>query len=268
MKKESSKINKTLLITVIILIIIIIGLICFITTQLGDKTNEKTEVIETSNTETEIKDINLITELSIKIDTLLAESDKTYHQTNTYEATKYRFEVLKQTLTKEEKQMIVLDNIKWLSMQKELWEKAKSNAHIKKLIRSYSEQQVYETTKYITPAEVNKYSMELFGEEIDPTIISESSKYVYDKTTSMFYFPEPQYGGTSASSIKSYKSKYEKKNDEAYVYVSFIFLSQTGTNSVLDKFSIYKDFEITDTSGYKKINYVIIILCLYVDKLL
>lgn len=256
MKKESSKINRGLLITVIILITIIIGLICFIFTRLVDKKIDSPKEGQLKPTETEIKNIDIITDLSIKIDTLLSESDKTYHQTQTFDPTRYRFEILKQTLTNEEKQTIVLSNIKWSTITKETWEKAKNNTRINQLIKSYSETQVYETTKCVTVAEVNDYSKKLFGEEIDPKKLSRTSIYIYDETTNLFYFPEPQYGGTTVNSIKSYKSKYESKKDEAHVYVSFAFLSQTGTNSALDKFTIYKDFKISEDTGYKKVQYI------------
>lgn len=258
MEKGSNKTNKILLILVIILGVLTVGLSVFIATNiLVKKTDEVQEEKEEVEVETAIKDIDVITELSTKIDTLLYKSDNQYHQTTSYYGYGYRYGLLKNELTEEDKQFILLNTITWNDMTSSSWEKAKTNENIAALITSYPETYLADSTKEVTEETLNAYSEQLFGAKLTnpKETIGRCPLYFYDSSLNMYYYPEPQCGGITNEMVKTYKSKYEEKGDEAYVYVSFAFLSTTGTNSKLDKYTIYKDFTYSTDLYFGNIAY-------------
>ncbi len=112
MKQSSNKTNKLLLVLVIVLSIVVLvetTLLC--STLLVKKSPPKEEIKEIIDKE--VKDIDDITDLSIKIDTLLSQKTNNYYKSNSTSAYGFRFQVLKSDLTDYVKQEILLDSVVW-----------------------------------------------------------------------------------------------------------------------------------------------------------
>ena len=252
LRKERKK-NQSLMIIIIILLLAILAMLAAIfVPTLIDKPQSETEGQKVVSKE--IKDIDVLTELSTKIDSLLGSSEMQYKQSSKDYGFQYGYEILKNGITSEVKQRTVLKQIDWSTMNQEVWQKAKTNEFISKLIPSYTEKYTYESTKYVSLEKVNAYSKRLFGEKLTNISkeISACPTYLYDQKNEMFYYPAPQCGGTSAEQIRTYKSKFEEKEDEAYVYVSFAFISPSISGEELDysDYNVYKDFDIVKEDGY------------------
>ena len=141
-------------------------------------------------------------------------------------------------------------------MNQEIWQSAKNNSFIKEIIPGYTESYVYGSTKYVSLDKVNKYSINLFGENLKTIIneIIECPSYIYDESNKSFYFPEPQCGGIFIGYSRGYKSKFEEYKDEAYVYVSYAFIIPDDSTYSADlneqKYIVYKDFNLIEKESY------------------
>ena len=260
--KVKNKTNKFMIVIIIFLSLCVGVLGTLVATTLLTKTttqkegNENKEVVEK-----EIKDIDVITELSIKIDTLLEFKTSEYKPSTSYTETRFKPEVLKQTLTDERKQLILLDNMTLESLEKSDYEEFKKTNIYKELAKAYPEDFLLTSTKQISLDKVSKFSEELFGEKITNPVkefLPRCGSYFYDEASKKYYFPEPQCGGINPNHIESYKSKFEEKMDEAYVYVSFAFMKVSGESDSMGynfMFDAYKDFDIVNNEmKYKDVH--------------
>lgn len=260
--KVKNKTNKFMIVIIIFLSLCVGVLGTLVATTLLTKTttqkegNENKEVVEK-----EIKDIDVITELSIKIDTLLEFKTSEYKPSTSYTETRFKPEVLKQTLTDERKQLILLDNMTLESLEKSDYEEFKKTNIYKELAKAYPEEFLLTSTKQISLDKVSKFSEELFGEKITNPVkefLPRCGSYFYDESSKKYYFPEPQCGGINPNHIESYKSKFEEKMDEAYVYVSFAFMKVSGESDNMGynfMFDAYKDFDIVNNEmKYKDVH--------------
>lgn len=241
-----NKTNKVLLVLVIILGIAVVALTTFICTTLLVKPESKTnEPEEKEVLAKEIKDIDTITDLAIKIDSILGYSDNEYHKSVTAGGYSYRYGVLKNTLSAEDKQWIVLNNAKWETLSGDAWKNTSLKTMIENDLTYMPQDQVFASHKQATAESINALSKKLFGEEITNPVetMGKCPMFIYDKTSKMYFYPEPRCGGTSSSIVKSYKSKFEEKYDEAYAYVSFAFLSPADEMVVDSEYIVYKDFD-------------------------
>ena len=255
-KKEKNN-NKGLMIIIIILLLCIIGLLAAIfVPSLIEGANKEEKQSEQADVVKEIKDIDVLTELSVKIDTVLGLKETSYKQSTDGLGYNHGHQVLKQGLTDLVKQRIILRNVEWSPMNQEIWQSAKNHSFMKTIIPVYTESYVYGSTKYVSLDKVNEYSKKLFGDNLKTILneIRECPSYLYDETNKSFYFPEPQCGGTSAEMAIGYKSKFEEYKDEAYVYVSYAFImpdESTYLNDIYDpKFIVYKDFNLIENGSY------------------
>lgn len=259
LRKERKK-NQSLMIIIIILLLAILAMLAAIfVPTLIDKPQSEIENKEVL--EKEIKDIDVITELSIKIDTLLEFKTSEYKPSNSYTEIRFKPEVLKQKLTDEKKQLILLDNMTLESLKKSDYEDFKKTSIYKELAKAYPEDFLLTSTKQISLEKVSKFSEELFGEKITNPVKEFSPRcgsYFYDEASKKYYYPEPQCGGINPNHIESYKSKFEEKMDEAYVYVSFAFMKVSGESDSMGYnfiFDAYKDFDIVNNEmKYKDVH--------------
>lgn len=251
--KEKSK-DSSLIIVCTILIIVIAGLVGLIGFTLGQNTTKQVNsnyANKNNKTEEEIKDIDNLTELSTEIDSIISNQVSTeYIISNNYSNYKFRYGVLKNTMTKEYKQEIVLNNIEWDEITDDSWQKCDK---MKEIVDSYTEPEIEENwylkeSKQVTVEKVNKYSISLFGEKITnpQEKIGTCPLYLYDEEQQLYFRPSPQCGGTYAGEINSYKSKFTQKGTTAYVYVSIAYIipNEDGT------YSIYKDVDYSSGDLY------------------
>ncbi len=249
--------NKLLIIVIAILVIIVMALMGYIIMNKDFKENDKKpetkqEEKEQEEKEREIKDIDVIKNISTKIDLLVAKDKESVE----YEASKnligynFRFGFLKNELTSEDKQKIVMESLEWEKITGDAW---KDNQEMSTYINNYleilPEASVFEDNEQITAEKANQKSVELFGKEItNPvSIIEKCSKYIYDATSKLYFRPYTACGGSSGGTISSYKSKFTKKGNVAYAYVSFAFVIPSGN----EEYKAYKDFDIDG----ERINY-------------
>lgn len=248
-EKSVNKTNKLLVVIIVLLVLVILGMLAatFVPSLIGK--SESTNETKQEATVTEIKNIDVLKELSVKIDRLLGIRETEYNQNIDYFGTFYAHEILKVGLTDKTKQRAVLSQIDWSPMNQEVWQTAKNHEFISRLIPSYTESYTYGSTKYVTLEKVNAYSTTLFGENLKTILkeINECPTYLYDESNKIFYYPEPQCGGTSSELIRGFKSKFEELNDEVYVYVSFAFLipdpANQGTAMEMEEYIVYKDYD-------------------------
>lgn len=251
--KTEKKTNK-LLIVIIVILAVCVGVLGTLvaTTLLAKPTTQKEDNENKEVVEKEIKDIDVITELSTKIDTLLEFKTPEYKPSASYTETRFKPEVLKQTLTDERKQLILLDNMTLEPLAKTDYEDFKKTTIYKELAKAYPEEFLLTSTKQISLDKVSKYSEELFGEKITNPVkefLPRCGSYFYDEASKKYYYPDPQCGGINPNHIESYKSKFEEKMDEAYVYVSFAFMNVSGESDSTGynfMFDVYKDFDIVN----------------------
>lgn len=253
--KKDKNTNKSLMVIIIILLLCIIGLLAamFIPSLMVKKENPKSEQEEIVK---EIKNIDVLTELSVKIDTVLGLKETEYKQSIDGLGYNHGHQVLKNGLTDLVKQRVILRNVEWSPMNQEIWQSAKNHSFIQRIIPGYTESYIYGSTKYVSLDKAHEYSKQLFGEKLKTIIneIIECPSYVYDEINKSFYFPEPQCGGISVEKAIGYKSKFEEYKDEAYVYVSYAFImpdESTHSNNMYDqKYIIYKDFNLIQNESY------------------
>lgn len=248
-EKELKKNNKTLKIVCSILLIIIILLVGIIGFTLGRNVPREAKsnyVNNSSSKEEEIKDIDDLTELSTEIDKLLYNRDSTeYIASNSYGDYGFRYRVLKNELTKSQKQEIVLNVVEWDKITGDKW---KSYDKMKNIVETYDtdgSDWYIKNSHQVSASKANKLSIDLFGEKISSPVeeIGSCPLYLYDSKEEIYYRPSPQCGGISAREVHSYKSKFIQKGNEAYVYVSFAFIDQGLTP---EDVTIYKDFTCKD----------------------
>lgn len=255
-KEKTSNTNKSLSILCTFLIIIIIGLVGFIGFTLGSKTTplpKAEEKEETNNKEIELNDYKAIKEISIKVDQLLVGS-KSFELSNSYGMYGFRSGVLKNKLTNVDKQQIVLETITWDNITGDAWknyDKMKNTVLAMSGNNEQNQQDYLAASKQISADKVNEHSMKLFGEKIENPVeeVGGCPIIYYDANSKNYFKPEPACGGTSGLVAKSYKSKFTKKNDEVYVYVSFAYVSPyfDGKN---DSYIVYKDIENVTSLKY------------------
>jgi len=73
------------------------------------------------------------------------------------------------------------------------------------------------------------------------------NNYKYDSNLGLYFWLEPQCGGTAMSLLHNYKNKYTQKGNEAYVYVSYGISNYNVQTGATD---IYKD--INSETLYKQ----------------
>ena len=255
-KKEKNT-SKSLMIIIIILLLCIIGLLAAIfVPTLIEASNKEEQQSEQTEVVKEIKNIDVLKELSVKVDTVLGLKETEYKQSINGIGYNHGHQVLKKGLTDLVKQRTILKNVQWSPMNQEIWQSAKNHSSMQSIIAGYSESYTYNSTKYVSLDKVHAYSKKLFGEELKTIIneIIECPSSLYDETNKSFYYPEPQCGGTSVEQAKGYKSKFEEYKDEAYVYVSYAFIMPDESSSSVDfydqKYIVYKDFNISENESY------------------
>ena len=256
-KKEKNT-NKGLMVIIIILLLCIIGLLAviFVPSLIDGLKKEEEQQSEQTEVVKEIKNIDVLKELSVKIDTVLGLRETEYNQSINGIGYNHGHQVLKKGLTDLVKQRTILKNVQWSPMNQEIWQSAKNHSFMQSIIAGYSESYTYNSTKYVSLDKVHEYSKKLFGEELNPILneILECPSYLYDESNKSFYYPEPQCGGTSVEQAKGYKSKFEEYKDEAYVYVSYAFIMPDESVSSVDyydqKYIVYKDFNLSENESY------------------
>lgn len=237
---------------VVILIMAVVGLSTYIATTFLIKDVTPKTLPKKEEGVNEIKDIDTLTELATKIDMILGGRKTTKYETQVESGMfGYNFGALKNELSAKDKQLIVLENVEgWESFTKDNW-KSSAIADIIESDLQYgaSEDEALKEHSYISETKVNEFSKKMFGSTITkPEKIESCPSYFYDAKNKNYNRPSPRCGGTSPDSVKSYKSKFEEEGNEAHVYVSFAYLVLSGTNSVLDTYTVYKDFDILDKS--------------------
>lgn len=253
MEKSSNKTNKILLVLVIILsIVVLVETTILCSTLLVKKTLPKEEEIK-ETIDKDVKDIDDITDLSIKIDTILSLKTNNYYKSLSASAYGYRFQVLKNNLTDEVKHEILLDNIEWEDIPRENYEVVAETEFFKNLIKSgYDKSYLLKTTKQVSLEKLSKYSEQLFGEKITNPLktINTCPMYTYIEETKSFYYPMPQCGGINPHYVATYKSKYVDLGNEIDVHVNIAHLVSSGTQSSIDKYTVYKDFDLRGEAKY------------------
>ncbi len=247
MEKSSNKTNKLLLVLVIVLSIVVLVETTLLCSTLLVKKDVPKKELNNEIVDKEVKDIDDITDLSIKIDTLLSQKTNNYYKSNLTSAYGYRFQVLKGNLTSEVKHEILLDNIEWEDIPSSSYEILKETEFFKNLINSgYEAKYLLTTTKQVSLEKLSNYSEKLFGEKITNPVksINTCPMYTYIEETKSFYYPIPQCGGINPHYVATYKSKYVDLGNEIDVYVNVAHLVSSGTQSVIDKYTVYKDFDL------------------------
>ena len=86
---------------------------------------------------------------------------------------------------------------------------------------------------YLTYDEVNKAYRSLFGEDLENPVetVGKCPTFYYSKDTNEFYHMSGACGGTSASSVITYKEKYVGINDTIELYMDFGFIRFETMNS-------------------------------------
>ena len=228
---EKKTTNKSLVVLCTVLIIIIIALVGFIGFTLGSKTTHlpkaENPTEEKEEVETEITDIAVIKELSRKINMILASDNSTdYTESKAWSNSIFEYKYLKQPLTTEEKEKIATSVVEW-------------------------EAPTAGNSGTVPENVLHGLYKELFGEEISAKIeiLGKCEQIKYDATTQKYIRTTGGCGGAGYyNSIRSYKSKYTKKNDERYVYMS---IAHVQPNDYTQRnFTVYKDYDF-DAATYQ-----------------
>lgn len=162
----------------------------------------------------------------------------------------FRYGVLKNDLTEENKQEIVLESATWKNITGDKW---KEYSKIKDIVDAdvslgATEESALAHHKQLSKEEVDKYSVEIFGKKIANPVeeITSCPPYYYDSANEIYYQLEPRCGGAASGSVLIYKSKFIEKGAEAYVYVSVGHLVYDESTST-PQYKIYKDFSYSGT---------------------
>ncbi len=244
--------NKWLMITAAVLAVITIGLVGYVMTNKEfSQSNNPTEKKQNKNNEEveqELKDVDIIKNVSTKIDLLVAKDHTVEYETSkSWGAYGFRFGLLKNQLKNEFKQIIVMESLDWDNITGDAWKaNPEMSAYINNALKFMPETNVFEENGQVTTEKANQKSIELFGKEITNPVasIGKCPKYIYDATSKMYFRPSPSCGGASDGWVASYKSKFTKKGQAVYAYVSFAFI-QTIDNG---KYKAYKDFDYLEDS--------------------
>ena len=252
-KKEVANNKTKVIVLLVVIIIILVGLLGFLLGRDTIRRKESNYIYNVYNEE-EIKNIDDITELSTEIDTLLSYNSTEYIASNEYSDYKFRYKVLNNELTKEDKQDIVLSTATWNKITGNKWEKYDKFKDIVEQYQTEGESNWFINESHqLSTTDANERSVDLFGEKINnPTEVTGTCpSFLYDSKEQIYYRPSPQCGGISPRIVKSYKSKFIQKKNEAYVYVSFAYLSPDENNEV----TIYKNFETDNDLLYSSPKY-------------
>lgn len=253
-KNKQNTNNKSMTILCTFLIIIIIGLVGFIGFTLGSKTTPLPQVeekeeskAETNNEEVEFNDYKTIKEISTEIELILGGTSS-FELSKTYGTYGFRSGVLKNELTKKDKQQIVLESVSWDNITGDAWKNYEKMKNIVEMMSGNDEQKQQEylaRSHQISAEKVNEQSIKLFGEIIENPIeeVGMCPHIYYDANSNTYFRPEPACGGTSAHYVKSYKSKFTTKNDEVYVYVNFAYIGPGTYNGSYEYYEVYKDIK-------------------------
>ena len=255
MKKENKKNNSlaTLCVILVIIIMILVGIIGYVIGRTDPRPAKSSYEVQTEE-EHEIKDIDSLTELSTEIDILLSNANSEEYNVKTiFYPYGFRYGVLKNELSNENKQEIVLYTAKWDKITGDAW---KNNKPFKEMNDQLLAGQTntnwfVEDSHQLTEEKVNEHAVDLFGEKIKnpKEQTGKCPMFIYDKEQKMYFRPAPQCGGTSAGVIHSYKSKFVQKKNEAHVYMSFAYFTPE-SGEYGNEHKIYKDFSNLDNSLY------------------
>ena len=114
----------------------------------------------------------------------------------------------------------------------------------------------YNLNGYATKDEVDKVSQELFGTDTNATEYFYDGYYgewLYDKDKKIYYQGHPRGGGTGAGTIVAYKSKFEKNNNNIYVYM--VVAAVDPANFETGDYKVYKSIlKTTEAEEYGTYN--------------
>lgn len=229
-----------------------------------ENNNSKKDEDTTKDDEAKRKYFKFVAELSYKIDSILVgaiyeEGKLTGKDLYSSDFSLYLFRtgVLKNPLTAEQKQFIVLDSLDWGKVAGDDWKK---NSILQK---EYGEFEQY-YIRQISEDTVNTRSLRLFGHKVENPIEQISAwcrRYIYDANQRLYFLPDPACGGTGVGNIHTYKSKFIKDEEkkEAYVYMSFAYVLPDPNNDYTSNDSeylsiVYKDFDHGDDYNKKEIS--------------
>lgn len=253
--KENKKHNSlaTLCIILVIIIMVLVGIIGYVIGRTDPRPAKSSYEVQTEE-EHEIKDIDSLTELSTEIDTLLSNGvSEEYNTKKIFYQYGFRYGVLKNDLSNDNKQEIALYTVKWDKITGDEWKNNKTFKELNdQMIAGQTNTNWFiEDSNQITEEKLNEHAIDLFGEKITnpKEQTGKCPMFIYDKEQKMYFKPAPQCGGTAAGYIYTYKTKFVQKKNEAHVYVSFAYLEPTGIEYGTE-FKIYKDFSNLDNSLY------------------
>ena len=269
--KQKNK--KSIYIILGIAICIIILLAVTLPSIIDVKKTKDNEIEENNNSKKDDEDEDIeekrkyfkfLTELSSKIDAMIINTIYKEGQligkdlySSVFSLYLSRTGVLKNPLTAEQKQLIVLNSLDWGTVAGNDWKKNDI------LQKEYGEFEQY-YIRQISEDTVNARSLHLFGHKVENPVEEISgwcSRYIYDANQRLYFLPDPACGGTGVGNIHTYKSKFIKDEEkkEAYVYMSFAYVLPDPNNDYTSNDSkylsiVYKDFDHSDDYDKKKIS--------------
>lgn len=219
-------------------------------TETYEKPSGPTKPIETSGniTQEEIKKYSRLIN-SFIINTKTNDDSVTYLIPS---VANYHFEDFIKN-TNEFKNLVTMNFVNWT---KSTGETICSQENLKSALVCTDDAIKYNLNGYATKVEVDKVSQELFGinaNEIEPFYDGYYGEWYYDKDKKIYYQGHPRGGGTGAGLNIFYKSKFEKTNNNIYVYM--VAAAMDPANFETGDYKVYKSIlKTTEAEEYGTYN--------------
>ena len=240
-EKKDNRGKHVLLVTV--LIVILMGVSCAIGYALGGtkiiNIVKEEKIIEQNNP---VLTYDLVMDLSHKLDSILKKGGFVdYSKSTNFNSYVFRPNVLSEKLTDQNKQQIILESLSFKGLDGSKWE---NDERVKSFIDK--DPTAKDEFSYLEYDYVNEEYKKFFGEELTNPVadIGMCPYYYYNAENKEFYRSPARCGGTSASNVLIYKSDYELKENEAYVY--FYLGATWPREGSVTGYLVYKDYERTE----------------------
>lgn len=237
-----TKNNKTIFI--IILIVLCVVLLVFLgLIATGVLNNNK--VTPNINEDEEVEEVEEVVEITdelkenigLKVEHILTLIPNVpYERAMNYADYGFNYAVFFRDLTDAEKQQIVLKTVEFADINQSRYQEVPYVKNAVDTMMKYAgnnKEAIKDYYGYLTFDEVNKAYRNLFGEDLNNPLetVGKCPTFYYSSETKEFYHMSAACGGTSASSVVSYKDKYVGEKDTIELYMNFGFIRFEDMNS-------------------------------------
>ena len=229
---EEKKNNTWLFVIIGVLVVVVLVFVGLIATGALVYNNNKEEVKDDETVEkVEDKEFEVTEDLKkdigAKVDKILTLSRYiTSEQSMNYSDYGFNYAVFFRELTDTEKQQIVLKTLEFSDIDQSRYQEVPYVKNAVDTMVGNGGNGLKDYYGYLTYDEVNKAYRNLYGEDLENPVetIGRCPTFYYSKDTNEFYHMSGACGGTSASSVVSYKDKYVGINDTIELYMDFGFI--------------------------------------------